>query len=272
MFKLILFIKSYSPDFERLDRLLKSISIHNKDNIPVIISVNDEDFDDLPSEYHKKYKVYHDSEIVDTTITDGWRYQQIIKSNVYRLNICENYVCIDSDSIFIRDFYISDFMYDENTPYTVMQESKDLLEMFIRLGMDSDTIFSKKSLKDTRPYFGNKGKEWDYGPSPYIWNCNVWRHFNDVFLKDLNFTFDTFFNEIDQKSGCPSESILYGEYLLKTKLIELYPIGSIFKVYHYREQYEIEKKQLSISQLSKVYLGIVYQSNWEKKKKKWFLF
>jgi len=272
MQKLILFIKSYKPDFERLDKLLTSVSLYNRDNIPVVISVNDQDFDSLPAQYHQKFKVYRDSEIVKTEITEGWRYQQIIKCNVYKLNICENYVSIDSDSVFIRDFYYSDFMYDDATPYTVMQESKDLLEMTERLGMDSETIFFKRALRDTRPFFGNKGKEWDYGPSPYIWNCKVWQHFNEVFLNDLNLTFDAFFNEIDKKSYSPCDYTLYGEYLLKTKLIPIYPIGSLFKVYHYKGQYKLEKNQLSLEQLSKIYLGLIYQSNWQKKKKKWLLF
>ncbi|SFC52123.1 DUF6492 family protein [Flavobacterium phragmitis] len=272
MYKLILFIKTYEPDFKTVYKLLDSIDKFNQDNIPVIISVNDDHFDFLKPDCFEKYKVYRDSEIFQTTVTEGWRYQQIIKCNVYRLNICENYVAIDSDSVFIRDFYISDFMFDENTPYTIMQESKDLLEMTERLQMDSQTIFFKRALRDTRPFFGNKGKEWDYGPSPYIWNCKVWEHFNEVFLKDLNLDFDTFFTQIDKKSYSPSDCVIYGEYLLKTRLINIIPIGSLFKVYHYKRQYAIEKNQLNMEQLSKIYLGLIHQSNWKRKKKKWYRF
>lgn len=272
MYKIILFVKTYQPDFERVYNLLDSIDKFNKDNIPVVVSVNDDHFNLLKPDCFEKYKIYKDSEITSTSITEGWRYQQIIKCNVYKLNICENYVAIDSDSVFIRDFYSSDFMFDENIPYTIMQESKDLLEMTERLQMDSQTIFFKRALRDTRPFFENKGKEWDYGPSPYIWNCNVWQHFNEVFLKDQNLSFDAFFNAIEKKSFSPSDCVIYGEYLLKTKLIPLYPIGSLFKVYHYKEQFEIEESQLSIKQVSKIYLGIIYQSNWQKKKKKWFQF
>jgi hypothetical protein len=272
MHKLILFIKTYEPDFETVYKLLDSIDEFNKDSIPVVISVNDEHFGRLKTDCFKKYKVYRDSEICKTTIEEGWRYQQIIKCNVYKLNICENYVAIDSDSIFIKDFHVSDFMYDENTPYTIMQESKDLLEMTERLGMDSQNLFFKRALRDTRPFFGNIGKEWDYGPSPYIWNCKVWKHFNDVFLKESNLSFDQFFTEIDKKSYSPSDCVIYGEYLLKTKLIDLLPIGSLFKVYHHKEQYEIERNQLNLQQLSKIYLGLIHQSNWKRKKKKWYQF
>ena len=47
----------------------------------------------------------------------GWITQQIVKSSLWRLNICENYILIDSDSYFIRSFKINDFMYNDNIPY-----------------------------------------------------------------------------------------------------------------------------------------------------------
>lgn len=267
MHKLVLFIKTYEPDFDRVYKLLDSIERHNKDRIPIIISINDEHFDKFPTPYHNKYKVYKDSEITKTSIKEGWRYQQIIKASVYKLNICKNYLCIDSDSVFIRDFYYSDFLFDDDTPYTIMHESKDLMEFSEKIGMDSEEIFFKRTLRDTRPFFGNQGKKWDYGPSPYSWSCKVWQHLHEVYLKELNLSFDDFFTKIDEKSHSPSECCIYGEYLLKTKLIEIYPIEGYFKVYHYKKQYLKEKNKLSTEQLKKMYLGIIYQSNWDKKRK-----
>lgn len=267
MEKLVLYIKTYEPDFERVYKLIESIEHYNRDNIPLVISVNDEHFEKLPFQYHQKYKVYKDSDITTTTIKEGWRYQQIIKASFYKLKISKNYVALDSDSLFIRDFYISDFMYDDDTPYTIMHESKDLMEISEKIGLDSHEIFFQKALRDTRPFFGNHGKKWDYGPSPYSWSCKVWEHLHEVYLKKINLTFDEFFNQIDQKSHSPSECSIYGEYLLKTRLINIYPIEGYFKVYHYKKQYKKEKNELSIDQLKKIYLGIIYQSNWDKKRK-----
>lgn len=272
MHQLILFIKSYRPDFDRLQVLLKSINKYNKDELPVYISVNNSDFDYFQENIKQNnINLIRDSDIFEYPANDGWRYQQIIKSNVYRLGICENYLCIDSDSEFIRDFYFSDFMYDENTPYTIMHESKSFLETMEIIGQDSRKIFFKEALRVTRPLFGNKGKEWDYGPSPYIWNCNVWKHFNEVFLKNQNLNFIEFFNKIDEKIP-PSECVIYGEYLLKTRLIDILPIEGFFKVYHYKKQFLLEKKFYKIEKLSKNYLGIILQSNWANKQKKWYHF
>lgn len=270
MHSLILFIKTYRPHFDRAKNLIESIEKYNKEKIPVVISVNDVDFDFFKDNF-KDYNVLKDSEIIPCDIKDGWRYQQIIKANVYRLNICKNYLCIDSDSEFIRDFYYSDFLYDEDTPYTIIHESKPFLETMENIGKDSENIFFKEALRATRPFFGNKGKEWDYGPSPYLWSSMVWEHFTEVYLKSQNKTFEEFFNDID-KITSPSECVIYGEYLLKSKLIDIYPVEGFFKVYHYEEQYALEKKFHNIEKLKKNYLGVIFQSNWPTKKKKFLFF
>ncbi|WP_300668854.1 DUF6492 family protein [Soonwooa sp.] len=270
MHKLILFIKSYRRDFEAVKNLLQSVSKFNKENIPVYLSVNDSDFDFFKENINSEnLTLIKDGDVINCNIKDGWRYQQVIKANVYRLGICKNYLCIDSDSQFIRDFYYSDFLYDDDTPYTIMHESKSFLETMENIGKDSDKIFFKEALKATRPLFGNKGKEWDYGPSPYLWSCKVWQHFNDVFLKERNQDFMNFFNEIDAITS-PSECIIYGEYLLKTRLIDILPVEGFFKVYHFQEQFNLEKKFHNLEKLRKNYLGVIFQSNWKKKKK--FLF
>ena len=272
MHKLILFIKSFRRDFDPVKKLIASIELYNRDHLPVYLSVNDSDFDYFADNLnHKNINLIKDSDIFEYPDNDGWRYQQIIKSNVYRLGICENYLCIDSDSEFIRDFYYSDFMYNDNTPYTIMHESKGFLETMENIGLDSEKIFFKEALRFTRPLFGNTGKEWDYGPSPYLWNCNVWKHFNEAFLGEQNLSFIDFFNKIDENTP-PSECVIYGEYLFKTKLIEILPIEGFFKVYHHKEQYLLEKKFHNIHKLKKNYLGVIFQSNWQQKKKKFLFF
>lgn len=262
MHKLILLVKSYRPDFERAMNLLRSIHRHNKEGIPVFVLVNDSDHAYFSENLRRMdVSLIRDGDVLKSAQPDPWRYQQIIKSSVYRLGICENYLCIDSDSEFFRDFGYSDFMYDRNTPYTVMHESKGFLEMAERIGRDSSSIFFKEALRATRQVLGSNGKDWDYGPSPYIWSCEVWRHFNEVYLADKGLTFEEFLSQID-KISAPSECAIYGEYLLKTKLIGLYPIGPLFKVYHFKEQYVAERGSLDASALKKIYFGTIMQSNW----------
>jgi hypothetical protein len=271
MHQLAILIKTYKPDFERAKVLINSINEYNIDKIPVYISVNDEDYDYFQDNLNTQHTLIKDSSIYKTNVTDGWRYQQIIKTQFYRLNVANNYLCIDSDSQFIKNFYLSDFIYSDNIPYTIMHESKSFLETMERIDMDTETIFFKQALQATRKILGTKGKQWDYGPSPYLWSCKVWQHFNEVFLASKNQKFEDFFNDIE-KTAIPSETVIYGEYLRVCNLIPILPIEGFFKVYHYKKQFDIEKKFHDIDKLKKVYLGVIFQSNWTQKKKRFKLF
>jgi hypothetical protein len=241
MEKIVLYIKTYRPDFERVQMLLRSIEQYNTDNIPVYISVNDPDYKFFKNNLSGSFTLFRDSDIVVSKMKDGWRHQAIVKPHLYRANICENYLCVDSDSVFIRPFTRSDFMYDNNTPYTIMHENKTFMDMLEILGMDSATIFHINALKSIRQRFGTHGKLWDYGPNPHLWSTKVWQHFIEVYLAAENHTFESFYREMEL-SALPHEAAIYGEYLLKTRLIDILPIEGFFKVYHYKEQFEMEEK------------------------------
>ncbi len=140
-YNLILFIKSYKPDFYRVKKLLTSIKTHNVNNIPVYLSVNDDDHDYFKNNLDYDYFLLKDSDIIPCDIDDPWRYQQVIKASVHRLNICNNYLAIDSDSEFIKDFFIKDFIYKDAVPYSLMHEPKIFLEVMEQINMDSQATF-----------------------------------------------------------------------------------------------------------------------------------
>ncbi|WEK68453.1 MAG: DUF6492 family protein [Candidatus Chryseobacterium colombiense] len=267
MEKIILFIKTYKNDFIVFKKLLASIIKHNKDNLPLVVSVNDDDFDFFDREFRdRNFQLIKDSQIDPCTLENKWVYQQIIKSQVHRLNICENYVCIDSDSYFIRDFYFHDFMYSDEIPYTVIHEQKELF------GWSSNNIkeigFNPKNefLNDRRYIMDKlerKGKIYDFGPSPVIWSTKVWRSFEENYLEKNNLTFQSCFKKR------PSEFTWYGEWLLKNTVIPIYPAEPLFKVFHYEKQYnDFLKQKFTLESLEENYLGIVLQSNWNKNKEK----
>jgi hypothetical protein len=259
---IVLFIKTYKKDYKAYCILIKSIIKFNIDKIPVYVSVNDEDYDYFISRNNTELIIIKDSDIYQCNMQDGWRYQQVIKSQFYRLNVCKNYLCIDSDSEFIISFKKDDFLFDSVIPYTIIHESKPFLEMINQIGLDSNNIFFKNSLTVTRKLINNNHKKmWDYGPSPYLWSCLVWKDFNENFLESKNMTFENFMLEIDKETS-PSETVIYGEYLLKTNLIPIYPVEGFFKVYHYKKQFLLEKKFYNTDQLKKIYLGVIFQSNW----------
>ncbi len=240
MHKLILFVKTHKPDFIRVQKLLESIDAFNRDQIPVYLSVNDDDFKFFKRNISGNCSILKDSDIVKCKPKDGWRRQAIVKPQVYKLGICENYLCVDSDAFFIRPFGMEDFLYNDDTPYTIMHEHKSFMDMLEIIGFDSQTIFHVKALEAIRKRFGTHGKNWDYGPNPHLWSCKVWKHFMEEYLAPKGYSFESFYNEMEE-TALPHEAAIYGEYLLKTRLIDILPVEGFFKVFHYEKQFQLEE-------------------------------
>lgn len=253
---LVLYCKTYRNDIDRVLRLIDSIGKFNVDKIPVYISVPRNDrhlFNSIDGVY------IVEDESVYTGNKPGWIQQQIVKSSFWKLGISENYVCIDSDSYFIRPFYISDFMFDATTPYTVLHEQKELFSWtstkVTELGFNPKEGFAtdRKKIMDI---FGRAGKYYDFGPSPIIWSSKVWKSLEENYSIPNKLTFE------DLLEYSHSEFSWYGEALLEFKSINIYPAEPLFKVFHYPLQY-IEYKNLNISEemIAENYMGIVLQSN-----------
>lgn len=268
MNKCIIFIKTCKVDILQFDKLLLSLKKHNKSKIPVWVSVNDSDFSLFQNNYSgKDIKIIKDSDIVKCDVSDSWRYQQIIKSQLYKLNITENYLCVDSDAFFIKDFYIEDFMVDEDTPYTIIHQQKELfswLSINRKYFKDDPKDYFEKISTTIMEKIGREGICYDYGPSPIVWSCKVWKSFNDNFLAPNHINYQELIVEY------PSEFTWYGEWLLKSRAIPLFPKEPLFKVFHYKKQYEdFIKEGHNIETIKDNYLGIIVQSNWMRKQK-WY--
>jgi len=271
MHNLILYCKSYSGDVQILKKLKSSIEKYNRDNIPFYISCPKKDkqlFEDTLGT--ENYTLLLDEDIIDPTSPpllrlDGWRSQQIVKSSIHKLKITKNYLCLDSDSYFIKDFYESDFIAKDDICYTLVHENKET-QQYKKLFYNTNYSESgyAECLSYYREVFGSEHRKiYDYGPSPYIWNCKVWEHFEEKYLKPNKFTFKSFMVQMEQQYNTQMrEALVYGEYLLNLKLIEIFPTGPLFKVYHWDEMVEFEKKvgMFDEEKLKESFLGIVYQS------------
>mgnify|MGYP003647724424 CR=1 FL=1 len=265
MENIVIYCKSYKNDVSRVEVLLASINKHNKDNIPFYVSVPKSDV----SLFKNKLGTSNYNLLVDEDIcagnNPGWIQQQIVKSSFWRLNLCENYVCIDSDAYFIKDFYEADFIYEGNIPYTVIHEQKELFSWTV--GKTQDLGFDPKfsyieDRKKIMDLFGRKGKYYDFGPSPTIWSSKVWKSLEEKYTEPNNLTF----SKLIEYSN--SEFSWYGEALLNFKSIPIYPIEPLFKVFHYPQQLlEYNQKNYTEEMISQNYYGIILQSNYTNKLK-----
>jgi len=263
MNNIVLYTKSFRGDVHRAKVLLDSVFKYNNDSIPFYISVPKADIDIFKHSLGTTgYILVEDESVYNHSQSESWTTQQIVKSSFWKLGVCENWVNIDSDSYFIKPFYIRDFIVDgtESTPYTVMHEQKDLFSWTCnknsKLGFDPYDSF-KECRQKIMDVFDRKGRYYDFGPSPIIWNKKVWETLETDYLKPNSLEFT------DLIKSVPAEFAWYGEWLLTTGVIPIHPIEPMFKVFHYKPQYEEFKHNgYKEEDLAQIYLGIVMQSNW----------
>jgi len=256
----VLYCKSYNRDIERVKVLAASVLKHNKDNIPFIISVPSEDvmfFQQSLADY--TYPIICDKDIVGDNLVQDWKTQQVVKMMFWKTGLCKNYVILDSDSYFIRDFHKSDFLVKDDVPYTVMHEQKELFSWTVNhtqiLGFDPMISFGE-CRQPVMDLFDRPGRLYDFGPVPVVWSAKVWQTLEEDYLRPNGLTFANLIQTV------ASEFSWYGEWLLVKRPIELWPVEPIFKVFHYQQQY-VELKNMGYTEdhLKRNYLGIVMQSS-----------
>lgn len=276
MKNIAIFCKSYEGDLLRVERLWKSILLFNVENIDCYICVPKKDLNlfkkHIPDEYNYLHWVC-DEEIINLNPDkscielyerwDGRLSQQVIKAEFWRYLKNNNlgsssYLCIDSESIFIKEFKVSDFMYSDDIPYTVMHQNKELLQMAQNKGIVKLAKYFHDESNLMKAIFNREGGDYDFGPTPVIWSCKVWRDLDEKYLQPLN---KTIWQAIHER---PSELRWYGEALLQFQSIPVFPIEPIFRVYHYDWQYfSLKAMGETVDSISQNFLGYLKQSNWE---------
>lgn len=269
MHELVLYCKSYRNDLLRLERLVYSVQQFNADAIPFYVSVPEQDF----SLFDEKIRGLNVNLIKDESIINaspqieldkvmklpGRLSQQIIKSEFWRLGLSATYVCLDSDCAFTRLFFSDDFISPDGYPYTVMHESKELLQFAVSNGQESLYNNYHSIRAQIAEIVGRKGRHFDFGPVPVIWSSQVWRSLDTHFLQPRGLSF------YDAILLFPFEILWYGEAILKFKTFPIMPIEPLFRVYHTEMQFIVAQAQgENIERISKNYLGICYQSNWQR--------
>jgi hypothetical protein len=265
---IVLYCKSYQGDVLRAARLAKSIRQFNTEHLPFYLSCPAADLHLFQTTIGNEGVIFlTDEEIIaantsiDQKILDalpGGLSQQIVKSEFWRLGLCENYLCLDSDSYFIRNFSQDDFLAPNGTPYTVINESLEL-RLFgaihhhekIARNIDADCTAIMGIM-------GRTGRHYDFGPLPVVWSRKVWSDLAEKFLAPQNMNF------MDAIKLFPSEMRWYGEALLQYRSIELWPVETLFRCYHYEAQYHAAKEADETDEALKfAYLGVCVQSNWD---------
>jgi hypothetical protein len=266
-----LFCKSYLGDLRRVQLLWNSIQKHNKDKISFYVSVPQNHLNEFQEKITNSEGIVwiSDEEIIRSNSLsdlktyyawDGRLSQQVIKSEFWRIFNKDqiSYLCLDSESIFIKDFYLNDFLSTEGHPYTIIHQNKELLQLAANKRINKVLANFNHVCEMLKSIFNRIGPNYDFGPTPVIWSSEVWRALEENYLKPNKITI---WDAIKEQ---PSELQWYGEALLKFKPIPLLPLEPLFRVYHYDWQYQFSKRNDETStSLSDNYLGYLRQSNWD---------
>jgi len=252
----------------RLRRLLESINQFNVDRLDFYISTSEVEKNLLVEMLGEKGYIWvADEDIVRAnTKADFAKYQsipgslsqQIIKSEFWRLGYAENYLCLDSDCLFIRNFYKADFLSPDGVPYTVLHQNKELFQIAANRGHSKVERDLRVEAERVQALFDRRGPHFYCAPAPFIWSAKVWQSLDMKYLTPKGISL------WELVSSQHPETLIYGEALLKYCAIPLIAIEPLFRTYHYDWQYFLMRRLGETeTKLAKNYLGIIYQSAWE---------
>ncbi len=268
MYKFAVMLKTYRNDFLSVKRLLESFNKYNKDNIPLYVVLPEADKEYFTTQmgdllknpervleeeiYFGKYLDYEDlSGRFEKYMTNGYLNQQIVKLAFWECGLCENYFCIDSDSYFIRDFYLKDFMFDENTPYTILIEDNDL---------KADPFYYYKYWTHSREMMiPNIQRELEMGERRLL-TCHGFQIFSAKVLED----FKKRYMDVNHYSYskileiCALEFSWYNLWIQKEHPIPIHNCEPLFKTFHTEAQYVMTwLSGVETADLKRSYIGIV---------------
>lgn len=257
MDNLVLLFKSHRPHLAFTKQLVETAVQHNRDGLPIYLAVPKQELNVFKDALGTENCTFiADEDILQGEQPQSWITQQLVKMKFSELELCKNYLWVDGDSYFIRDFYKSDFMHTDTIPYTTMHENKDLFQWMATKGGLLDSVLEsyRKDRDRVMALFGRTGKYFDW-TCPNLWSVQVFEHMKKNYLEPNNLTFQKLLEYV------PGELIWYGEYLIATQPIPIIPCESWFKPFHYLQQMIDCKNQGNTEEsLAKNYLGIVMPS------------
>ena len=269
---MVLYCKSYRRDFLRVKRLLISLQKHNRDQLPFYISTPIADHELLLEVLGKDGHNFSYHWIADEAIIaanprapkdvqlgmPGRLSQAIIKAEFWRLGLADNYLCIDSDSIFIRDFGKTDFLASDGYPYTILHQNKELFQLATNRGYTKVEQDLREEAIRVQQLFAREGPQYYCAPAPFIWSAKVWQSLDEQYLMPRGITL------WDAVTPHHPETLFYGEALLNFQAIPIRMIEPLFRIYHYDWQYyTAQRLGETEAKFKQNFLGVIYQSNWE---------
>jgi len=257
-----LLLKSYRGDLEYARRLISSFHDHNPTGLQMYCVVPEEDVELFAPMAGPTVSVlseeplagYFTAEPVHG-IRPGYINQEIVKLSFWELDLVDDYFCIDSDAVILRDLSLADFIAPDGVPYSVLVEDNELQvepayfnaywesrEEAVRL--IADTV----GLDDLvlRTCHGHQ-----------VFSSVVLRSFKDDFLATRGWSY------LDALRVAPYEFTWYNMWLQKTEPNAIHQREPLVKVFHHEAQHlEYILRGITPDDIARGYLALVVNSNY----------
>lgn len=265
MHKIAILVKTYAGDVEYVKRLVRSYNKYNKNNIPLYIVAPNTDLDLFKKFGSENIKLLGDESITDKLVTDdsvrgirpGYVNQEIIKLAFWEKKLCKNYFCMDSDAVFIRDFFIDDFMYDKETPYTILSEDNEL---------KVDPEYYKANWRGREKLIRLIQKEVGLVDKRML-TCHSFAIFSSKVLESLynKYLMPRKRTYIDLMRIAPYEFSWYNMWLQKDKTINIEFREPLIKFFHQKSQHlDYLNKNIKVKDIARGYIGYNINSNYSR--------
>lgn len=260
----VMYCKTYAGDFNYCKEMIKSFNKYNRDNINLYLSAPQNDLEKFKNFSQDNIFVISDESYAGEYLVNmptagfsaGYFNQEICKLAFWETDFAENYLCLDSDVIFIRDFYVSDFMKDEHIPYTVLVQDKEIHSA----SWYSHYKQRKEWIKKIWDYLEYDDTRYRTCHGVQVLNSKVMKSLKEDFMRKKNLEYK------DLIEYSPLEFSWYNAWFQKSEIIKEYAVEHFVRYFHNRADYLFSRlSALSLDRLKNEYVGIVLNSNWSKK-------
>jgi hypothetical protein len=252
-------LKSYLPDIDYTKRFLESFKKYATEPIPLYVVVPDSDVQAFEKIVGGTGEVLPESlwrdHLVDYRIhgnAPGYINKEIIKLAFAEKGLLANYLCADSEAVFIRPFSSADFMADNTTPFTFVTEDHEL---------QVDPIYYERYGK-AREGSLTKLREYLELPNTPFATCHNMAVFSQAVLVSLReFMNVQNLSYADLMEISPYEFSWYNFWLERTEVIPIFTREPIFEMIHMSHQHlSYALKGIGLQELSRGYVGVVVNS------------
>ncbi len=262
-------LKTYHGDLDYVERLLPTYLSHNKDNIPLYLIVPDQDYSHFKSFINKNHYIYViTDEDVSKDYVSAFAYPElkssigIINAGVSKLafwetKLADNYFAIDSDMVFIRDFYYHDFIGPTGIPFLALSAYPELKTdnfYYNRYWNSRDS-----SYQNVKTIVGLNNYQNLNTHNSQVMSSLILQDFKNNFLAPLSWTY------ADAMIFERYEFFWYAAWAQKSKVTEINIRHDFVKmIQHQGEHLMFFNAGFRESDFSRDYIGLIVNSNWSR--------